>query len=129
MYTWEVVKLRCFALVLALLLAVGPAIGVVCEIDCDQLPAKSSSCHTAAAGEGATMRGAAHACGHAHVAGPRALLTGTSSRDHFVTSVAVLSLCLVRVSLPRPTGAVLAMHDPPRASSLSTSLLATALRI
>ena len=130
MYTKEVVRLRSFALVLALLLAVGPVIGVVCELDCDQPPAKSSPCHNAAAREGATMRATTHACGHAHVAGPRALLTGTNSRDQLVTSIAVMSLCVMRASLPEPgKGTVVALHGPPGLNSGSTASLATVLRI
>jgi hypothetical protein len=125
-----IVRRRSFALVFALLIAVGPAVAAVCELDCDQPPATSSHCHTAAARDGQAVRGTTHACGQVHLAESPALLTGISSRDQLVTCVAALSLCVERVSLPGPAaGTVVAMHDPPGLMLRSTNSLATVLRI
>lgn len=129
MYTEGVVRLRCFALVLALLIAAGSVVGAVCELDCDQPPAKSSACHGAAARDGATLRGAAHACGHAHGEAPQALPTGGGSRDQLVTSAAALSVCVVRMPLPAPGSGTVAMHGPPGLNSRTSRLIATVLRI
>jgi hypothetical protein len=130
MYTERVVRRRSFALVVAILIAVGPVAAAVCELDCDPPPATSSHCHGAAAGDGQTMRGTLHTCGEAHFAESAALLTGTTSRDQLVTRVTALSPCVDRVSLQMLiAGTAVAMHDPPRLILRRANSLATVLRI
>ena len=130
MYTGSVVRRRSFSLVFALLIAAGPVVAAVCELDCDPPPATSSHCHRAAAGEGQTVRGTLHTCGQAHFAESPALLTGASCRDQLVTRVTALSPCVERMSLQVPiAGTAVAMHDPPGLILRSTNSLATVLRI
>jgi hypothetical protein len=129
MYTGTVVKVRLFASPLAFLLAATPVLGVVCQMDCDQ-QAAAPACHhqSLAATEGPMLR-STHLCDHDHSGGSPALQAGTPARESSGT--------LVGISVPpvRPAAVadarlnVASTHGPPGSSSLSTSSLATVLRI
>ena len=131
MYTGGVVRRRSFALVLALLVAANPAIGVVCAMDCAQPPAASAPCHNASVPhDGITLRGAPHACDHDHAGASPALLASASARDSVGTSVAAPSSTLVHAILPEAhTAAAGTMHGPPGLNARSTSSHITVLRI
>src|SRR5687767_15398471 len=89
LYTGKVVKIRCFALVLALLSIASPVLGLVCQMDCDQPPA-AATCHESnGSPHGPTVRAAHHACDHDHTSGSPALLTAASPRDSLRTFIAV----------------------------------------
>lgn len=124
-------RLRSFALGVALVVAVSPVISVVCVLDCDRPSATSLACHSASTTrEGATVRGIPHACSHVHLADPAALVTAATSRQQVVPSVVAASLYIVRASLALPaTGPVFSMHDPPGLTAGSAKSLTTVLRI
>ena len=124
-------RFRCFAFAVALLVAVGPAIDVVCELDCGPPRAESPSCHgAAAASDSATMRGNAHACGGAHLPARPALLTGTSARAQLDTIAALPPVFLAHAFMAElRIGALGAMRDPPGLNSSSTTSFTTVLRI
>ena len=130
MYTGEVVRLRSFALVLALVIAAAPAMSVVCEVDCVQPPAASIACHDASGpGDAITLR-ATHACDHDHTGGSPALLTSATGRDSVGASFATAPLTLVEARVPdAPMATAAAMHGPPGLNSRSTLSLTTVLRI
>jgi hypothetical protein len=131
MYTGGVVRHRFFAFVVALLIAVTPVIGAVCEMDCAQPPAASTPCHQAnVPHEGTTLRGTSHGCDHDHTGGTPAMLTRAIGRDSVGPSCAV--------PLPAPvqarfsdirTSAAAVTHDPPGLTCRSTSSYLTVLRI
>jgi hypothetical protein len=132
MYTGRAVRLRSFALVLALLVAATPVIGVLCEMECDQPRAGSSSpCHEGGDPDnGTTFRGVPHVCDHDHTGGSPALLTSATGRDSVGASVAAPPPTLLH-GLVREAGmaAAAAMHGPPGLGSRSTSSQLTVLRI
>ena len=130
MYT-GIVRLRSFALALALLVAATPVIGIVCAMDCGQPPATSSTCHDGSVPHaGITLRGTPHACDHDHGGAKPALLTSSSARDSAGTSVAALAPAFVLAILPEaPASGAGAMHGPPGLSARSTSFQTTVLRI
>jgi hypothetical protein len=130
MYT-GIVRLRSFALALALLVAATPVIGIVCAMDCGQPPARSSTCHDGSVPHaGITLRGTPHACDHDHGGAKPALLTSSSARDSAGTSVAALAHAFVLAILPEaPASAAGAMHGPPGLTARSTSFQTTVLRI
>jgi hypothetical protein len=130
MYT-GIVRLRSFALALALLVAATPVIGIVCTMDCGQPPATSSTCHDGSVHHASvTFRSAPHACDHDHGGANPALLTSSSARDSTGTSVAALAPAFVLAILPEaPASAADAMHGPPGLSVRSTSFQTTVLRI
>src|SRR3990170_812604 len=102
MYTGSVVRLRSFALVLALLVAATPVIGVVCAMDCEQPLATSSPCHDATDPQGGiTLRAAPHACNHDHTGVIPALLSSASARDVIGISGATPALTPVLVTFPQ----------------------------
>jgi hypothetical protein len=125
---WNVVRVRCVALVLLLTVAVVPVIGVVCELDCDKAGARSA-CHGAAAGETAVLRGNVHGCGHGHLAGAPALLARASSRAHEVWPDALPLLFVPTVSPAPELPAALTLHGPPGLDSRNTNAIPTVLRI
>lgn len=129
MYTDGVKTLRRVAFVLALLVAAGPVIGVACELDCETPSTRSSGCHDVATRGGDTMRPAAHACGHAHVAEPGAMRPGVSGRDQHVPFVSALWHRASAFSPAAVGAAALAFHGPPGVTARSISSLATVLRI
>jgi hypothetical protein len=128
MYTDGVVRLRSVALVLAFLFVATPLLAAVCEIDCDQPPV-ASACHNAAVPEGATVRGAQHACGHDHATGRPALLAGASARDSIATLVAAAVPALAHASVHSARVAAGASHGPPGLIGRSTSSRIAILRI
>ena len=130
MYTGNVVKLRSLAFVLALLLTATPVLGVVCQMDCDQPPAKSSACHESAAARGEpTVRSAQHGCDHDQTTGSPALLASISARDSVAHFVANRLPTLAAVSAPDARVAILAMHGPRGVSGRNTSSTISVLRI
>lgn len=130
MYT-GIVRLRSFALALALLVAATPVIGIVCAMDCGQPPARSSTCHDGSVPHaGITLRGTPHACDHHHGGAKPALLTSSSARDSAGTSVAASAPAFVlAIPVEAPASAAGAMHGPPGLSARSTSFQTTVLRI
>lgn len=130
MYTGAV-RLRSFALALALLVAATPVIGIVCAMDCDQPLATSVPCHDATVPhDGIRLSAAPHACDHDHAGGTPALLTSASARESVGTSVAALAPAVVFALLPEADAAAAgAMHGPPALSARSTPFLITVLRI
>jgi hypothetical protein len=129
MYTGEVVRLRSFALVLALAIAAAPALSVICEVDCVQPPAVSTACHSASGpGDPLTLR-ATHSCDHDHASGSPALLTSATGRDSVEPLFTAAGLS-VESLVPEPARATAAaMHGPPGPNSRSTISLTTVLRI
>jgi hypothetical protein len=130
MYTDWVVRLRSFALVLALFVAATPVIGVVCDLECEP-PVTSSGCHDSSAPhDDAAVRGAQHPCDHDDTAGEPALLKSASGRDSVAASVAVSMLLLPHVSVSETrTATAAAMHGPPGLSGRRTPSRTTVLRI
>ena len=129
MYT-GVVRLRSFALALALLVAATPVIGIVCAMDCDQTPATLLPCHDATVSQnGNTLRAAPHACDHDHTGASPALLASASGRDSVATLVAPLAMFVFAILPEAHAAAAGAMHGPPGLSARSTSLHITVLRI
>ena len=132
MYTGRAVRLRSFALVLALVVAATPVIGVLCEMECDQSPAASSSgCHGASVPQdGTALRGGPHACDHNHTGGSPALLTSAKSRDSVGISFPALPPTLVHALVDEARlAAAAAMHGPPGLSGRIPSSHITVLRI
>lgn len=131
MYTGGDVRLRSFALVLALLLAATPLLGVVCEMDCDQPQATSPACHTANVPDDAiTLRNGPHSCDHDHTSGSPALLASASGRDSVGASVAVPLPTLAHVSVPAARMVLAAaLHGPPGLSGGMKASYLTVLRI
>src|SRR5512138_2772330 len=76
MYTWRVVKFRLFGSVMALLVAVTPVLGFVCQMDCDR-PLKPTCHETTVSFDGPTIVGVDHACDNDHT-GARAALMGSA---------------------------------------------------
>ena len=130
MYT-GIVRLRSFALALALLVAAAPVIGIVCAMDCDQPPAVSFTCHDANVPHaGMTLRNAPHACDHDHGGASPALVTSSSARDSAGISVAASASPFVIAILPEANAATAgATHDPPGLSARRPSFHITVLRI
>lgn len=129
MYTGSVVRFRCFALVLAVLLAATPVLAVVCAMDCDQ-PPSTPACHTSVASlDGPSLRSTGHLCDHDHTAGSPALLVGSSARGFAETFVALPVPTLAHLSLSDARLAIASMHGPPGLSARSTSSRLTVLRI
>ena len=131
MYTGGVVTLRSFALVLALLIAAPPVLGVVCAMDCDQPPATSSACHdTSGPRGGTTLRAVPHACDHDHAEARPALPTSSSARYSVGTSVAASAPTLVLATLPETHRATAgASWGPPGVIAGIRSSHITVLRI
>ena len=127
-YTGGVVRLRFFTLVLALLVAATPVIGVVCEMDCDRPTAASPRCHQSnVPHDGVTLRDVPHACHHDHTSGRPAFLTSASGRDAVGTSFGALTATLVPAILAETHAAACgALHGPP---GRRTSPHITVLRI
>jgi Universal stress protein family len=129
MYTERVVTLRSFAFVLALLLTATPVVGVVCEMDCDQVPA-TPPCHESARFPGGpAVRGAQHACNHDHSTDSPALLAGAGARDSVRAFVVLPLTTLAHALAPDGRVAILAMHGPPGFGSRNTPSAITILRI
>jgi hypothetical protein len=125
MYT-GVVRLRCFAFVLALLPAATPVLGIVCQMDCQ--PAATSACHKAGPHEGPTAN-AAHRCEHDHTAGDSAVLTTASARPSAGPFVGITVATLAHTSLADTRMALFSMHGPPGPISGSSPSHTTVLRI
>ena len=128
-YTGRVVRLRLFALFFALALAATPVLGVVCQMDCDQLRATPTCHESAGSPDGPTLRDAQHACNHDHSTGSPALLSSASARDSVGAFVALPLTTLAQASVPDARVAILAIHGPPGLSGRSKSSLAIVLRI
>jgi len=131
MYTGSVVIVRCSALMLALLFAATPMLGIVCEMDCDRPAAPSSACHEAAAPQdGASLRGAPHACDSDHAGSRPARLTSTNGRDSvgpaFDAGRPAVAHGYFRETWTAPAAL---MHDPPGLTARSTSSHLIVLRI
>jgi hypothetical protein len=129
MYTGRVVRLRLVAVLLALVLAATPVLGVVCQMDCDHVPATPTCHESASSPDGSIVRSAQHACNHDHSTGSPALLASAGARDLVGTFVALPLTTLADASVPDARVAILAMHGPPGLSGRSTSPHTTVLRI
>lgn len=129
MYT-RTVRLRSFAFVLGLLLAATPVLGVVCQMDCDQLSAPPAECHKSSASPGGpTVQGAQHGCDHDHTAGSPALRASTNARDSVGNAIGISVSTLAQASVTDARVASLSMHGPPGSSGRDTSFRITVLRI
>jgi hypothetical protein len=121
---------RSVALVLALVVAVAPAISLMCDMDCVPPPAASTACHNASGPSDAIAVGATHTCDHDHRAGSPALLTGATGRDSVGASYAAALLTLEESLVPEaPVATAAAVHGPPGLNSPRTTSLTTVLRI
>ena len=132
MYTGKSVRLRSFALVLALAVAATPVISVLCEMECDQPRAGSASpCHEASVpDDDTTVRGVPHACDHDHTDGNPALLNSATGRDSAAASLAAAPPPLVHALVDEArVAAAAAMHGPPGLSGRIPSSHITVLRI
>ena len=128
MYTGEVVR-RSFVFILAVLLTATPALGVVCEIDCDQRPATSDShCHGSEASDTAKVTSGRHACDHDHAVGGQTFLVSSNSRE-VVGSVAAVAPATLHSRAVDARVAIPAMHGPPGLSARNPSFRITILRI
>jgi hypothetical protein len=125
----ETVRIRSFALVLALVVGSAPAVSLVCEMDCAHPPAASTLCHETVPGDGSTLR-AVHICDHDQAGGGPALLTSATGRDSAGSSFAAAPLTVAASVVPEAplvTGAP--MYGPPGPGGRSTSSRVTVLRI
>jgi hypothetical protein len=131
MYTGRIVKPGFFALVLALVLAATPVLSVLCEMDCDRALAGSLPCHEVSGShDDATVRGAAHGCGHDHSGGNPARLASATGRDARGIEFPSQSPTLVYALLDGARLAAAAtMHGPPGSTGQCTSSRLTVLRI
>jgi hypothetical protein len=124
------VRVRFSAFVLALLIAASPAIGLLCEMDCDHPPAASEPCHAAHGLQNdATLREAPHGCSHDHTGGNPALLSSAPSRYAAGPILVALSPALQIVAHQSRVSVDGGMHDPPGPTSRNTSSRLTVLRI
>ena len=130
MYTLSV-RLRLFAFTFALLFAVTPVLGVICQLDCGaaQAAAPTATCHeTAGPDKGATTVRGTHGCTHDYMGDGLALLTSASARDISVAPIAILSV-LVPPLLGAAQAQRIAMHGPPGFDARLQTSLITVLRI
>ncbi len=130
MYTSSV-RLRLFACAFALLFAVTPLMGLICQLDCRtaRAAAATAPCHeTAAADKGSTTVRGTHGCTHDHGGDGPALLTSASAPDMSVAPVATLSV-LVPPLLSAAQAHRIAMHGPPGFDARLQTSLTTVLRI
>lgn len=129
MYTCRVVTIRSVALVPALLFGLSPVLGIVCAMNCDQLPS-TQACHQSVdSREEPSLRSTRHVCDHDHTTGKPALFVSSSTRDSVATFVAVPVPALAHVSLPDAHLAVASLHGPPGLNGRSTRSRVTLLRI
>ena len=120
---------RSFAFVLAVLLTATPALGVVCEIDCDRGPATSDShCHGSDASDTAKVASGGHACDHDHAVGGQTFLVSSNSRD-VIGSVATVPPATLHSRAVDARVAIPATHGPPGLSARNPSSRITILRI
>jgi len=130
MYTGKVVRFRTFAFVVALQLAATPAIGVVCDLTCDQPPAASSACHNPnEPQEGAALRGAGHACDHDQIGVRPTLLTSATAGNSVVTVFSASPATLIDGFAPVAHMTAVAMHGPPGPTGRSPFSRLSVLRI
>lgn len=132
MYTGSVVRPRLFAFVLALLIAVTPVLGIVCQMDCEQ-PPKAVACHESEkSSDGPTLQTLHHPCGHDHTGGSPALMAGAAGVRELVgvafVSVSIAALLHVAAADDRVSVAA-DMHGPPDPSGRRVSSRTTVLRI
>jgi hypothetical protein len=130
MYTGAV-RLRSFALVLAVLLAATPALHVACEMDCGQpLTPSSALCHEANdSHDGATLNGAPHACDHDQTSGSPALLTGATGAATIATAGSAVPPALSRVLVSDASRVAVTVRGAWCLSGRRTSSQNTVLRI
>jgi hypothetical protein len=129
MYTGRVVRLRFFAFIVAVSMATTPVLGVICEMDCEKLPAPPT-CHVSAnSPDGPSLRSGPHACNHDHSMDSAAVVASAVARNSVGTYVAVpiATTALAAVAVARV--AILAMHGPPGLTGRSVSSRLTVLRI
>jgi hypothetical protein len=101
------------------LIAATPVLSVVCEIDCEAVPA-ASTCHEAqSAPEEQTLRGI-HGCEYAHSTGP-ALQASANARDAVGTLIAVPLAGLTPAAIPNAVAAGVGVHGPPGFKAPGTS--------
>jgi len=116
---------------LALLFASTPVLEIVCEMDCDRPAAPSSACHNASVPQdGATLRGAAHACDSDHAGSRLARLTSANGRDPVGPAFDAARPAVAHGYSPdTETAPTAVMHDPPGLTGRSTSSHLIVLRI
>jgi hypothetical protein len=129
MYTGDVVRLRSFAFIVALMLTASPVLALVCEMDCDHVTATPPCHHTENSGDGSSVRGSGHPCDHDHPIGTPALLASAIALDFGGTFVALPVRTLIHVSVTDPLVLNPVMHGPPGVTGRSVSSRTTVLRI
>ena len=124
-------RVRLSALVLALMIAASPAIVLLCEMDCDDSPTASESCHAAhGSRQGAALHSGPHACNHDHTGVNPAELTTAKGRDSAAASLQIAAPPAVQALVHQVlTSGAAAMHGPPGPIICSTSSRLTVLRI
>jgi hypothetical protein len=113
---------------MALLVAVTPVLGFVCQMDCDR-PLKPTCHETIASFDGPTIGAVHHACDHDHT-GARAALVGSAGVREAVgpSFVSNAPTPFGQVAVPG-IAAMFDMHGPPGPSARSVSSRTTVLRI
>ena len=128
MYTWRVVKFRLFGFVMALLVAVTPVLGFVCQMDCDR-PLKPTCHETMGSFGGPTIGAVHHACDHDHTGARAALVGSTGTREAVGPGfVSIAPTAFGQATVP-DIAAMFDMHGPPGSSARSVSSRTTVLRI
>jgi len=126
------VRRRCGASLLTLLVAAAPMGRFACEVVCAQPPlTASSACHDAASTEdGDGVRGHGHTCGQTHADSPPAVLKAEGGRPSTEGFSSVVSLPAAQArALASVTESALTSHGPPGPTALSPTALTTILRI
>lgn len=125
-------RLRSFALMLALLVAATPVMGVVCATDCERPVATASSCHEASAAapqDVVTLRQVLHSCDHDH-SGASPGLAATGERDPGRTSAVAQAPMAARAILPQAYAAsAVRLHGPTELTPRNSLSHSTILRI
>jgi hypothetical protein len=132
MYTERVVRLRSFALMLALLVAATPVVGILCAMDCEPPVAAAPSCHEASATgpqDAVTLRAVLHACDHDHTGGsPSVTVAGERDSAGF-SVVAQASAAAVAIFDEAYAATTVGLHGPPGLTTRRSLARSTVLRI
>jgi hypothetical protein len=121
------VRLRPVAFILVFVLMVAPILGVVCDIECDQVPI-ATACHDAdTAPEGPTIDGP-RICRQHYSAGSPVLITNGYARES-VGTLGATPLTSVTSPSVVVASARVGMHGPPRPSGHTFSSSIAILRM
>jgi hypothetical protein len=120
------VRRRAFTLVLTLLIAAAPVVGLICELDCDAPRGTGQTCHTGAR-DVVSLRNSGHECRRQHDP-TEATVTNASTGNFGTSSIAAflaIGPSVVATGQSRPA----CVHGPPGSSARSVTSLNTILRI